>query len=68
MLTGEIAKYQIQDRVNAAARDHAATSARADRDRGRTAIVRMVGSVLLAGVVGRRKAYAASRAIGIRLG
>lgn len=68
MLTGEIAKYQIQDRVNAAARDRAATSVRADRDRGRTAIVRMVGSGRLAAVVGRRKASVASRAIGIRLG
>jgi hypothetical protein len=66
MLTGEIAKYQIQDRVNAAARDRAATSVRAGR--GRTAIVRMVGSGLLAAVVGRRKASVASRAIGIRLG
>jgi hypothetical protein len=68
MLTGEMAKYQIQDRVHAAERDRAAASIRIDRDRGRTAIVRKVGSGLLAVVVGRRKAAPTSAAIGIRLG
>jgi hypothetical protein len=68
MLTGEIAKYQIRDRVNAAERDRAAASIRVDRDRGRTAVVRKVGSGLLAAVVRRRKVSSASTAIGIRLG
>jgi hypothetical protein len=68
MLTGEIAKYQIQDRVRAAAQDRAAASIRVDRDRGPTATVRRVGSGLLAAVVGRRKASPTSATIGVRLG
>ena len=65
-LTGEIAKYQIEDRIRAAEHDR---SARRDRDRGRTASVRQVGSGLLAAVAGRRrKATPTSAAIGVRLG
>ena len=68
MLTGEIAKYQIQDRVHAAERDHAAASISVDRDRGTAAIVRRVESDLLAAVVGRRKTTPTSGVVRIRLG
>ena len=69
MLTGEIAKYQIQDRVRASEQDRVSRSTNVDRDRGRTAVVRRVGSGLLAAIVGRRrKATPTSAAIGVRLG
>ena len=68
MLTGEIAKYQIQDRVHAAERDRAAASIRVDRDRGRLAVVRKMGGALLTAVVGRRSTSPTSAAVGIRLG
>jgi hypothetical protein len=55
MLTGEIAKYQIQDRVEAAQRDRAGRSAQVDRRRARVTAVRKVGSGMLASVVGRRR-------------
>lgn len=55
MLTGEIAKYQIQDRIRAAEQDRVARSTRIQPDHGRTAVVRRVGSGLLAAVVGRRR-------------
>lgn len=55
MLTGEIAKYQIQDRIRAAERDRLSGPARAGRAGGRTAVVRVVGSGLLAAVAGRRR-------------
>jgi hypothetical protein len=51
MLTGEIAKYQIQDRIRAAERDRVSRPAHARR----TAVVRVVGSGLLAAVAGRRR-------------
>jgi hypothetical protein len=65
MLSGEIAKYQIKDRVHAAEKDRAAASIRVDRDRGPTVMVRRVGSGLLAAVVGRRKASPTSATIGV---
>jgi hypothetical protein len=55
MLSGDIAKYQIQDRIRAAEQDRVSRSTRVDRDRVRTAAVRRVGSGLLAAVVGRRR-------------
>lgn len=68
MLTGEVAKYQIQDRIRAAEQDRVSRSTRVDRAIGRTAVVRRVGSGLLAAVVGRRrKATATSASIGARL-
>jgi hypothetical protein len=68
MLTGEIAKYQIQDRIRAAEQARASRSAHVDREGGRTAVVRKVGSGLLAAVVGRRrKATPTSSAVGIPL-
>ena len=51
MLTGEIAKYQIQDRIRAAERDRVSGPAHARR----IAVVRVVGSGLLAAVAGRRR-------------
>jgi hypothetical protein len=68
MLTGEIAKYQIQDRVRAAEHDRAAASIRVDRDRGRTGIARRAGSGLLAVISRRRKVAPSSTAIDIRVG
>ncbi|MEO8422373.1 MAG: hypothetical protein ABI595_00500 [Actinomycetota bacterium] len=68
MLTGEMAKYQIEDRIRAADRDRISKSTRAAHDRGRTAVVRQVGSGLLAAVVGRRrKATPTSSTVGIPL-
>jgi hypothetical protein len=68
MLTGEIAKYQIQDRICAAGQDRASRPTHAGTDHGRTAVVRRVGSGLLAAVVGpRRKATPTSAAIGVPL-
>ena len=55
MLTIEIAKYQIQDRVGAAERDRAARSLQVDRRRARAEAVRRVGSGMLASVLGRRR-------------
>jgi len=69
MLTREIAKYQIQDRVEAAQRDRAGRSAQIDRRRARATAVRTVGSGMLAAVVGRRrKTTPASAVIGQPLG
>jgi hypothetical protein len=69
MLTREIAKYQIQDRVAEAQRDRAGRSAQADRRRARATAVRMVGSGMLASVVGRRrKTTPTSTPIGLPLG
>jgi hypothetical protein len=69
MLTGEIAKYQIQDRIRAAEQDRVSRSTRVGRDRTRSAVVRIVGSGLLAAVVGRRrKATPTSATMGVRLG
>lgn len=68
MLTGEMAKYQIQDRIRAADQDRVSRPAHVDRDGGRTAVVRRVGSGLLAVVVGRRrKATPTSSTVGIPL-
>jgi hypothetical protein len=68
MLSGDIAKYQIQDRIRAAEQDRASRSKHVDRDHARTAVVRKVGSGLLAAVVGRRrKATPTSSAVGIPL-
>ena len=50
MLTGEIAKYQIQDRIRAAEQDRTSRSTRVDRARPRNPVVRRVGSGLLASV------------------
>ena len=69
MLTREIAKYQIQDRVEAAQRDRAGRSAQADRRRVRATAVREVGSGLLASVIGRRrKTTPTSTPVGLPLG
>ena len=68
MLSGDIAKYQIQDRIRAAEQDRISRSNRVERDHVRTAAVRKVGSGLLAAVVGRRrKATPTSAATGVRL-
>ncbi len=68
MLTGEIAKYQIEDRIRAAEQDRTSRSTRVDRTRRRTPVVRRVGSGLLASVVGRgRKATPTSAAVGARV-
>jgi hypothetical protein len=55
MLTGEVAKYQIQDRIRAAEQDRVSRSTRVDRAGGRSPVVRRVGSGLFAAVVGRRR-------------
>ncbi len=69
MLTREIAKYQIQDRIGDAQRDRAGRSAQVDRRRARAAAVRQVGSGMLASVVGRRrKTTPTSTPIGLPLG
>lgn len=65
MLTGEMAKCQIEDRIRAAERDHAAASIRVDHDGGPITVVRRVGSGLLAAVVGRRKISPTSAGIRI---
>jgi hypothetical protein len=66
MLTAEMAKYRIQDRIREAEHDRAHGSARRDRDAGRTGVVREVGSGLFAAVIGRRrKATPTSAAIGV---
>jgi hypothetical protein len=68
MLSGDIAKYQIQDRIRAAEQDRASRSTRVDRDRVRTPVVRRATSGLLAAVVGRRrKATPTSAAAEVRL-
>lgn len=68
LLTGEMAKYQIQDRIREAEQDHASRTARVERDGGRTAVVRRVGSGLLAVIGGRRrKATPTSSPVGIPL-
>jgi hypothetical protein len=68
MLSGDIAKYQIQDRIRAAEQDRLSRSTRVERDHARTAAVRRVGSGLLAAVVGRRrKATPTSSTVGIPL-
>lgn len=68
MLSGDIAKYQIQDRIRAAEQDRLSRSAHAAPERGRAPVVRRVGSGLLAAVVGpRRKATPTSSAVGIPL-
>ena len=68
MLSGEMAKYQIQDRVRAAEQDRVAASVCVDRARRRTPVVRRVGSGLLASVLGRRrKATPTSGGVGVRL-
>jgi hypothetical protein len=68
MLSGDIAKYQIQDRIRAAEQDRVSRSKQVGRDHVRTAVVRSVGSGLLAAVVGRRrKATPTSAATEVRL-
>lgn len=68
MLTREIAKYQIQDRVGDAERDRAGRSVQAERPRVRVQAVRQVGSGMLASIVGRRrKASPTSTPIGLPL-
>jgi hypothetical protein len=69
MLTREIAKYQIQDRVGDAERDRAGRSAQVDRRRARAEAVRRVGSGMLASVAGRRrKTTPTASPIGLPLG
>ncbi len=69
MLTGEMAKYQIKDRISAAERDRVAGSVSGPRQRGRKPVVRRIGSGLMAAVVAtRRKATPTSAPIEIRLG
>ena len=55
MLTREIAKYQIQDRVGAAQRDRARSLGAGRSSSGSREAVRKVGSGMLASVVGRRR-------------
>jgi hypothetical protein len=56
MLAGEMAKYQIEDRIRAAEQDRAASrSPRPSRAGGRAAVVRRVGSGLFAAAFGRRR-------------
>lgn len=69
MLTREIARYQIQDRIGAAELDRAARSVLVDRRRVRAEAVRRVGSGMLASVLGRRrKTTPTSTPIGLPLG
>jgi hypothetical protein len=69
MLTGEMAKYQIEDRIRAAQHDHASRSTRAGQDRRRSPVVRRVASGLLAAVVGRwGNATPTSAGVEVRLG
>lgn len=55
MLTREMAKYQIQDRVREAEHARLARSSRIRRDRSRPAVVRSVASGLLAVATGLRR-------------
>jgi hypothetical protein len=55
MLTGDIAKYQIQDRIREAEQDRASRSPRPGRAGGRAAVVRRVGSGLFGAAFGRRR-------------
>jgi hypothetical protein len=67
MLSGEIAKHQIQDRIRAAEQDRLSRTARVDRGRRTHAVVvRRVGSGLLASIVGRRR-KATPTSAGVRL-
>jgi hypothetical protein len=66
MLSGDIAKHQIQDRIRAAEQDRLSRTARADRGRTHAAVVRRVGSGLLAAIVGRRR-KATPTSAGVRL-
>ena len=69
MLTREVAKYQIQDRVGDAQRDRAGRSAQVDRRRARVEATRRVASGMFASVVGRkRKTTPTSSPIGLPLG
>ena len=69
MLTREIAKYQIQDRVGDAERHRLGRSAQVDRRRVRVEATRRVASGMLASVVGRRrKTTPTSSPIGLPLG
>jgi hypothetical protein len=64
MLTGEMAKYQIQYRIRSAEQDRSSRRAMAASEETRTPVVRRVGSGLLAAVVGpRRKAIPTSSMI-----
>jgi hypothetical protein len=66
MLSGDIAKHQIQDRIRAAEQDRLSRTARVDNGRARGAVVRRVGSGLLAAIVGRRRKVTPTSA-GVRL-
>jgi len=69
MLTREIAKYQIQDRVGDAQRHRLGRSAQVDRPRVRAQAVRQVASGMLASIVGRRrKTTPRTTPIGLPLG
>jgi hypothetical protein len=69
MLSREVAKYQIQDRIGEAQRDRAGRSLQVHRRQARARSVRLVGSGLLASVVGRRrKTTPTSTPIGLPLG
>ena len=68
MLTGEMAKYQIQDRVREAEQGRLASSTRIRRDRSRSAAVRSVGSGLLAVATGlRRKTNPTTSPLSVKL-
>lgn len=56
MLSGEIAKYQIEDRVREAKRDRVARSVRKDRSPQRVPVTRRVGSGFLAAVTWPKRA------------
>jgi len=66
MLSGDIAKHQIQDRIRAAEQDRLARTARVDRGQTHPAVVLRVGSGLLAAIVGRRR-KATPTSAGVRL-
>jgi len=55
MLTGEMAKYQIQDRIREAEQGRLAKSSQVRRSRARSAATRNVASGLLAFATGLRR-------------
>jgi len=67
MLTGEMAKYQIQDRVRQAEQARIAGRSPTQRSVDRTAVVRNVASGLLAAAAGLRRRPASTVApIGVK--
>jgi hypothetical protein len=56
MLSGDMARYQIEDRIREAKRDRVARSVRKDRSPQRAAVTRRVGSGFLAAVTWPKRA------------